>query len=123
MKTVDEPDADIAYYPEDHEGGEHYLRVSPVIPETVGQHTGLTAAKSCRGDKPEDRRIFEGDVVELNYGGNGKYAGVIEWSEKDCAFMLARKNYGHYSLARVNESPEAAEILGNIHDTPSLLKN
>jgi hypothetical protein len=35
-KMVDEPDADIAYYPEDHEGGEHYLRVSPVIPETVG---------------------------------------------------------------------------------------
>jgi hypothetical protein len=61
-------------------------------------------------------------VVRLNFGYYGKYSGVIEWTEKDCAFMLALKDHSHYSLVHVNESPEAAEILGNIHDTPDLLK-
>lgn len=33
-----------------------------VIPETVGQCTGLIAAKSYRGTELEDRLVFEGDI-------------------------------------------------------------
>jgi uncharacterized phage protein (TIGR01671 family) len=85
-----------------------------VDPETVGEYTGL--------NDREGRRIFEGDIVELDYGRFGKARGVIKWSEKECGFMLIGKYGKVNSLARVNESPEAVEIIGNIHDTPELLK-
>jgi uncharacterized phage protein (TIGR01671 family) len=81
--------------------------------ETIGQYTGLTDVKGAK--------IFEGDIAELDYGKFGKARGVIKWSEKECAFMLIAKNHSPYSLARVNENPEAVEILGNIHDAPELL--
>lgn len=36
-----------------------------VDPTTVGKCTGLPAAKSYRGNKPEDLLIFQGDITEL----------------------------------------------------------
>jgi uncharacterized phage protein (TIGR01671 family) len=96
-----------------HEEGLVWVDNWLAAPKTVGQYTGL---KDKNGVK-----VFEGDIVELNYGKFGKARGAIEWSEKECAFMLIGKPHSPYALARVNESPEAAEILGNIHDTPELL--
>jgi hypothetical protein len=34
-----------------------------VILETIGQYTGVMAAKSYRGDKPKNRKIFVWDIV------------------------------------------------------------
>jgi len=51
------------------------IKFYEVDPETIGQYTGLSAAKSYRGEKPEDLRIFEGDIV---YSADWqKYAEIV----------------------------------------------
>ena len=92
----------------DGENNTHFL----VIPETVGQYAGL---KDKNG-----KRIFEGDIVKLTHT-LGKETGVIQWSEKECAFMLVKKTGCLMSLAHVSEFPECVEVIGNIHDNPELM--
>ena len=71
-----------------------------VVPETVGQYTGLT-------DK-NGKKIFEGDIVkisndeifEVKYEDGGFTAGLF----------LGDWDYGH------------VEVIGNIYDNPELLE-
>lgn len=73
---------------------------TPVIPETVGQYTGLT-------DK-NGKKIFEGDIVkisndeifEVKYEDGGFTAGLF----------LGDWDYGH------------VEVIGNIYDNPELME-
>lgn len=80
-----------------------------VIPETVGQFTGLTA---------NGTKIFEGDIVEgQDYGEEDGY-GVVTWD--DGAFWVGNNhvcgtfcdNYYGYEF----------EVIGNIHDKKELLE-
>lgn len=69
-----------------------------VIPETVGQFTGLT-------DK-NGKKIFEGDIVESPNGTQG----FIEWQNAECAFLV---NIGD-DWQTMDDCPY--EVVGNIYD-------
>ena len=85
-----------------------------VLPETVGQYTGLT-------DK-NGKKIFEGDIV----------AGAVHWLERMKNGVVAFRD-GSFGLTWYRGEVEQFnpftsmcnveyEVIGNIHDNPELLK-
>lgn len=81
-----------------------------VIPETVGQYTGLT-------DK-NGKKIFEGDIVKY---GDTIHEVVFEQRNNTAYFGLVYNKletlpFGHY------QDLKKIEIIGNIHDNPELVK-
>ena len=90
--------------------GTNIIRITyDVIPETVGQYTGLT-------DK-NGKKIFEGDVVKL-FLVDDTEIGVIKFSDIKCRFMYY-DGEGYYSF----DNTCKFEVIGNIHDNPELLNN
>ena len=85
------------------------LYSSFVMPETVGQYTGLT-------DK-NGKKIFEGDIVKhfnaFNAFGAGVDIGKVCWDDKYCQFYRT-SNRGMYNY-RVGTDC-SYEVVGNIHE-------
>lgn len=82
-----------------------------VIPETVGQYTGLT-------DK-NGKKIFEGDILKfIDSDCEGIYLKVVF---KDCAFLLDDNGIIPENLLP-SYSWLGLEVIGNIHDNPDLLE-
>lgn len=79
-----------------------------VIPETVGQYTGLT-------DK-NGTKIFEGDIVKL-FLIDGVAVGVILYNESNFRFVFCEDNH-RYGF----DNECIFEVIGNIHDNPELLE-
>ena len=77
-----------------------------VIPETVGQYTGVT-------DK-NDTKIFEGDIVTMPSYHGGKHKTVVYF--KNGKFAVDGSNYSFKDIC-----PRNMEVIGNIHDNPELL--
>lgn len=77
-----------------------------VIPETVGQFTGLT-------DKNE-KDIYEGDIY---HQGDKNILYVVVWHDNGFVGKQIRAN----SYAGLSYWKDRIEILGNIHDNPELL--
>lgn len=77
-----------------------------VIPETVGQFTGLTDRKG--------KKIFEDDIAMFD-GSDIVYIGFV-----DGVYRLFNKN-GYYTVS-VHNHYAYIEIIGNIHDNPELLE-
>jgi uncharacterized phage protein (TIGR01671 family) len=79
-----------------------------VIPETVGQYTGLT-------DK-NGTKIFEGDIVLYE---KEDEVGQIEYHESEAMFVVVfdtwQTDFDHIYSCDI-------EVIGNIHDNPELLK-
>ena len=82
---------------------------TPVIPETVGQFTGLT-------DK-NGKRIFEGDIV-TGYFNHEKIVGYVFYGG-NAQFFIQRD--GIYGIGLDNSDCQL-EVIGNIHDNPELLE-
>lgn len=92
-----------------------------VLPDTIGQCTGLTAAKSYRGDGEEERMVFEGDIL---WDGQLEVFGVVAWDEGTFAWMIVHDDECEYLSELVGARSMVAtdtSIIGNIHDHPELL--
>lgn len=83
-----------------------YFTDYPVIPETVGQYTGL---KDENGKK-----IFEGDIVSTG-------TAVHKIRFVNGAFVCSHRCSGFPMYGMVGTDLEY-EVIGNIHDNPELLK-
>lgn len=87
-----------------------------VIPETVGQYTGLT-------DK-NGTKIFEGDIVkvhlEIPYLPSQpktiSAVGVVEFNTEKLSYYVVSTSGEEYALCFIEE------VIGNIHDNPELVK-
>ena len=103
------------------------LNVVTVLPETVGQYTGLTDKNGVR--------IFEGDILDVSsdvaYGGVAVHRlgyFVVEFhngcfmksalDDPQLSFFDNAKRKGLYHFI----STDIHKIVGNIHDNPELLK-
>ena len=95
-----------------------------VIPETVGQFTGLTDKNGVR--------IFEGDIVRLTDEHNeiewtavvvfGNPNGEYNWGWQLKAIGEFDGNKDILLWVDMEESGAYCEIIGNIYDNPELLK-
>ena len=90
-----------------------------VVPESVGQYTGLT-------DK-NNKKIFEGDIIDASgtwwdaCGPAGHDSPIIEvkWSDEHCGF----DPFANYDCdCGVYIEAYGVEVIGNIHDNPELLE-
>lgn len=92
-----------------------FMEVAPdkwkgIAPDTVGQFTGLT-------DK-NGKEIYEGDVI-LQQGYSGKKKMLVRFEHG--AFVTGEHS-GSSTAIRPMLIQKRCEVLGNIHDNPSLLK-
>lgn len=83
-----------------------------VIPETVGQYTGLTA---------NGTKIFEGDIVTGLFDFEFSINAVVEFRDGAFGLLANQHDVEHFhpftSLCNIEY-----EVIGNIHDNPELLK-
>lgn len=90
-----------------------------VIPETVGQFTGLTDKNGVE--------IYEGDILEFDYlfcneDGICTKKGVVSF-ENGTFCIDEDSDFSVYHAQWSSEEYGGIEIIGNIHDNPELLKN
>jgi uncharacterized phage protein (TIGR01671 family) len=98
-------------WPEDEmPEGENQWTIYEVIPETVGQYTGLK-------DK-NDVMIFEGDIVKICVR-DWRPVGVVRYYDKVALYGLDVPKHPYIALKTYNKS--SMEIIGNIHDAPDLV--
>lgn len=96
--------------------GTNAVRINyDVIPETVGQCTGLV-------DK-NGKKIFEGDIVKYEFPfATGERTYEVYYDDDRRGFYPFACGDGCGCCENETESPNRGEVVGNIHDNPELLE-
>lgn len=100
---LDEDFYTVSYF--DFEG---YYIEEKVIPETVGQFTGLTDSNG--------KKIFEGDIVQAHFRTN--HSKQIFRVTFDDGMFIFNNRYVKLPVREIY----GIKVIGNIHDNPELLK-
>ena len=90
----------------------------PVLPETIGQFTGLADKNGVR--------IFEGDICRFKRF-NDIHVGEIVFNVTTASFVMRYQSivgaYGEKATQKMLLSVcDDIEVIGNIHDNPELLE-
>lgn len=87
-----------------------------IASSTVGQFTGLCDANG--------EEIYEGDIIESNFGGGMPTRHIVAYDPKEAAFVVqligTYPNSGSIRQSWIDQYGK--RIAGNIHDNPELLK-
>lgn len=87
-----------------------------VVPETVGQYTGLKDKKG--------KMIYEGDIVKFTTHTNKERIGYVQWLDEACAFVVASPKKTRKNSCKIFYFDQLAivEVIGNIHENPERLR-
>lgn len=89
----------------------------PVVPDSVGQFTGLH-------DK-NGKEVYEGDIVKcFDYDGHIKRIGIVEYDPIETLFAVGNDSLQYYVYDSRNPKTMKVylEVVGKIYENPGLLE-
>ncbi|RIV26720.1 hypothetical protein D2Q93_04165 [Alicyclobacillaceae bacterium I2511] len=97
-----------------------------VIPETIGQFTGLRDSKRTE-EYPEGQRIYEGDALKVtNPMGDEDSMCIVIYDEKAGGYPYEPEGgYGDYDVSTIGWAMDVGykfEVISDVYDNPALLE-